>query len=481
MTNDEAQISDMLRRLWRRRASVLAANVAVAAREHREIAHAATLIGEDYHERFVVELIQNANDQALRGGLHDSTVLVVRTEHYVAVSNGGQAVTEGNLERISSLADSDKTGLLVGNKGVGFKAVYQVTDEPEVYSAPDDEVDTSVFDRLAVGFALERQPFEHAPLAQAVEQDVRAFFAENDGLARSLAEVGHEDPVAAVRPEFAKVAGFKFPLPRTAEDLARRVDELRVPSELRAGVRTLVVLPLRDDKAGATAQKVIDRLVTAQDGAPAQGELAALFLDGVGQIVVIDHVRGKRWSFSCQSSLDTDAAKHVTVDVHEGGVEQKRTHYWMIRTDVFDCDERTAAERRALVDRALKRFGLEAWSTDDPLAVTVALPKPRAGVVGALGSAGRFCLGLPTEQSTGLPAHVDARFFAKINRDGVIFDEQEGYNELLLDVATSAFGALLTRLRASDAIDDRRAATLALHRPPGAPGPLADRVYGDGG
>jgi hypothetical protein len=53
----------------------------------------------------------------------------------LAVANGGQAVTARNLERLSSLADSDKTGVLVGNKGVGFKAVYQVTDAPEVYSA----------------------------------------------------------------------------------------------------------------------------------------------------------------------------------------------------------------------------------------------------------------------------------------------------------------------------------------------------------
>src|SRR5439155_1323062 len=78
---------------------------------------------------------------------------------------------------------------------------------------------------------------------------------------------------------------------------------------------------------------------------------------------------------------------------------------------------------------------------------------------------GRFCVGLPTEQSTGLPARVDARFFAKINRDGVNFDQREGYNELLLDVATDLFGRLLKRLHDSERLSERRAATLALHRP----------------
>ena len=145
-----------LRALWRQRAEVLATNVASGGREHREIAHAAALIQQDYHGRFVIELLQNANDQALIGDVRDSTVVVVRTERVLAVSNGGQVVTERNLERLSSLADSDKTGVLVGNKGVGFKAVYQVTDAPEVYSASARPGAGSLFTDFGVGIALER-------------------------------------------------------------------------------------------------------------------------------------------------------------------------------------------------------------------------------------------------------------------------------------------------------------------------------------
>ena len=126
---------DALRELWRQRARLLASNVATNSREHREIAQAASIIRQDYHDRFLVELLQNANDQALLGGVFDSTVVVARSQGLLAVSNGGQALTPRNLERLSSLADSDKSGLLVGNKGVGFKAVYQVTDAPEIYSA----------------------------------------------------------------------------------------------------------------------------------------------------------------------------------------------------------------------------------------------------------------------------------------------------------------------------------------------------------
>lgn len=100
-----------LRELWRRRAHDLASNVAVGSREHREIAHAATLIGEDYHDRFLIELIQNANDQALLAQTADSTAVVMRTAHLPAVSNGGQVVMTRNLERKSAPCCRPSTAL----------------------------------------------------------------------------------------------------------------------------------------------------------------------------------------------------------------------------------------------------------------------------------------------------------------------------------------------------------------------------------
>ena len=476
-----SNVSDLLRALWRKRSYTLAGIVANGSREHREIAHAATLISEDYHDRFLVELIQNANDQALLACKHDSIVVVVRSEDFVAVSNGGQAVTARNLERISSLADSDKTGVLVGNKGVGFKAVYQVTDCPEVYSAPDDDPMASVLDRLAVGFALERRPFNDPTVYQAVESDLSAFFTENEGLARVLANAGHEDPTQAVLPELKEVAGFKFPVGRGAEDLESRLTALQFPEDLRSTVRTLVVLRLRDDEARRATERVVDALVGEGADGRAQAELAVLFLSGVARIEVADHVRSRRWSFSCEPLAGGADLPRVTVVATGSDGTERQSRYWITNANVFDCDRQVAQARRKQVDHALQHFGLEAWSADDPLFVTVALPQPTPGEIGPLGPSGRFCLGLPTEQSTGLPAHIDARFFAKINRDGVNFDQREGYNGLLLDVATEVFGQLLARLRASESLDTRRAATLALHRPDGEPGVFAERVYAEGG
>jgi len=475
---ESAPPTALLRELWRQRARLLASNVATNSREHREIAHAAALIGQDYHDRFLIELIQNANDQALLGGAQGSTVLIVRSEQFLAVSNGGQVLTAVNLARISSLADSDKTGVLVGNKGVGFKAVYQVTDAPEVYSAAETPASPDrrdVLSHFGVGIALERDPFRNAHLSAAVEEDVRTFFRENQGLDRALAEQGVHDPVAAVKAEFKRVAGFKFPVPRSLPDLQARMQALAIPPEYRDDIRTLVVLPLREG-AGVLAEHALDHLVGVNRSAQAQAELAVLFLEGVGRIVVADHVRDRTWNYVRSCRTTTDGVQDADVTMASPGGTVRTNHYWLVRGDVYSCDEADAIQRRRIVAEALVGFGLEPWKPDDPLPVTVALPKPVGDSAAPLGPEGRFCLGLPTEQSTGLPAHVDARFFATISRTGLDFSHP--YNDLLLRVATGLFGSLLGHLRRSSGLAQRRAATLALQRRPGA---LAERVYAQGG
>lgn len=462
-----------LRALWRQRAEVLATNVASGSREHREIAHAAALIRQDYHDRFLVELLQNANDQALVGGVRDSTVVIVRTERLLAVSNGGQAVTGRNLERLSSLADSDKTGVLVGNKGVGFKAVYQVTDAPEIYSASAQR-GGSVFTDFGVGIALEQHPFEQQVLRAVVEDDVAAFFRDNAGLAQACAGRGIENPVGAVRAEFKHVAGFKFPLALDAHDLSARLDELRIPDGERESIRTLVVLPLRDQRARDDVSNAIDRLVGGgHTGESGQAELALLFLAGVSKIVVIDHAHDTQWSVSraIQAGLPAETTINVTA---QAGIERSN-RFWLLQRDALAGASLTVEGRRQIVGAALREFGLEAWSDDDPLPVTIALPMPRSEGAGPLGPPGRFCLGLPTQQATGLPLHVDARFFATISRTGLDFSLP--YNAMLLDVAVELLGELLGILRGSPRIEERRAATLALHRTQGG---LADRAFAPG-
>lgn len=471
-------LSTPLRELWRKRARILAATVSAGGREHREIARAANLIQQDYRDRFLIELLQNANDQAVLGGAVDSTVVVVRSEGLLAVSNAGAPLTLLNLERLSGLADSDKTGVLVGNKGVGFKAVYQVTDSPEVYSAsrgPTRDLSSSLFSDFGLGIALEQDPFANQLVAGAVVEDVREYLRENDGVRASLSR-GGQDPVEAVRREFEHVAGFRFPTPRGVADLERRLRELSWPDAEQDGVQTIVVLPLRDSQAQAAVSRAVAALVSGDDAHSAQVQIALLFLPGVARIVILDQVRELRWTIARTVSGAAGQLQQASVSVTgPTGVERSR-HFWILRADAVASERPGANERRCLVTKALREFGLDAWKPEDPLPVAVALPRPRAGAPLVPRSDGRFCLGLPTTQPTGLPVHVDARFFGSINR--VAVDFSLAYNEMLLNFAAEVFGELLDILRGSALLDARRDVTLAMYR---SSGELAERVFAPGG
>ncbi len=481
----DSTIAPVLRSLWRRRLETLVANLASGGREHREIAHAAQLISQDYKGRFLVELIQNANDQALRSGELESTVVVVLAQGIVVVANGGETVNETNLERLSSLADSDKNGTLVGNKGVGFKAVYEITSQPECYSSvPNDggAHKPSVFETLGIGFALEGHPFGDAQLIDAIERNVPAFLAANPGMARSMDEHGYTDAVRAVKAETDHVAGFKFPLPRSRHDFDRRMAEVGFPDEFRAAARTIIVMPTKDASAEDAARRAVDELVQPDQHGHRAAELALLFLAGIRRLVVVDRMRSRTWEFERSPWQKLGQIQKARIRCTDTDGSQGEAAFLAVRKDALDATVQVRSRRQQIVDSANAEYRLEAWNRHDALPVTVALRVPEAREAGRGAwqpAPGRFCLGLPTLHTTGLPVHVDARFFADMARKHVPFDRQEQpYNAMLLDVAVELVDDLLAYLRASRPLALRRMATLALTR---SSGELADRVYASKG
>ena len=80
---------------------------------------------------FVYELIQNADDsrsQHLELQLDTKTLLVW---------NDGRRFNEADVRNICSIGSSDKDLTQIGNFGIGFKAVYNYTDAPEIYSGDE--------------------------------------------------------------------------------------------------------------------------------------------------------------------------------------------------------------------------------------------------------------------------------------------------------------------------------------------------------
>jgi hypothetical protein len=96
-------------------------------------------ITADYHGRFLIELIQNAND-VHPNGRSDGEIEVAfdrASGEYgtLFVANRGASFSQKNVNALCDMGLSSKPpGESIGNKGLGFRSVHHITDSPLIYS-----------------------------------------------------------------------------------------------------------------------------------------------------------------------------------------------------------------------------------------------------------------------------------------------------------------------------------------------------------
>jgi len=118
---------------------VFLTELAEGVSNYRSMHNLTEQVEHQYHGRFLIELIQNAHD-ALGGG--SSGRIHIRFEQSdsehgtLFVANDGEPFSRSNFERISALGQSDKDPQKsIGNKGIGFRSVLELTDCPEFIRA----------------------------------------------------------------------------------------------------------------------------------------------------------------------------------------------------------------------------------------------------------------------------------------------------------------------------------------------------------
>ena len=124
---------------------------------------------------FVYELVQNADDSKSKQlELH-------LCEKELLVWNDGCKFREEDVLRISSIGFSDKDLTQIGNFGTGFKAVYNYTDRPEVYSGderfclPDPTSTSKTLEDLASSSLVEGIDKVPPRIAELVEEGKTVF------------------------------------------------------------------------------------------------------------------------------------------------------------------------------------------------------------------------------------------------------------------------------------------------------------------
>ena len=125
---------------------------------------------------FVYELVQNADDNKSR------CLELQLGKDDLLVWNDGDQFSEEDVRSICSIGLSNKDLTQIGTFGIGFKAVYNYTDLPEIYSGNErfyirnliepkdiDEIPPRVIEHVNQGKTVFRLPFKIAYIRKTLQ------------------------------------------------------------------------------------------------------------------------------------------------------------------------------------------------------------------------------------------------------------------------------------------------------------------------
>lgn len=359
---------------------------------YRSVKRLSKMIGGEYGNRVIYELLQNAHDaQSDRKG-KVSIHLIVKSpeEGELLIANGGFGFTRQNLDAIRNIASSTKeVGEGIGNKGVGFRSVEALTKDPQIFSCQ--------------GAARPNGRFDGYCFRLATQDEVEARIALL-GMGKSAATV------AASMPRYLAAV----PVASQPEHVKAFAHE---------GYATVVSLPLSSIETVNLAVQQLQELISLE--AP-----VLLFLDRIASLEV--RVTGlpdmkprlvltrKAEPFALEHSGQADSQFQVVT------LTPDRTRWLMARRTLGMAQVLDAVKRSISLESNLERW--LNWQGD--ATVSCAIPMDGDGL-----AKGRLFNFLPMSADSVSPfrGHLDAPFYTSINRERARIDLP--LNRYLLNVA----------------------------------------------
>ncbi|MBR7975627.1 DUF3883 domain-containing protein [Burkholderia vietnamiensis] len=346
------------------------------------------IIGTQYGDRVLFELLQNAHDAHAVGEKGEVAIhLVVSNDDtgLLLVANKGNPFSASNFEAIRNIGTSDKEiGEGIGNKGLGFRSVEALTNDVHIFSA-DAQIPAPMFN----GYCFR--------------------FASTEEIGQLLEEIGASTEVAA------KVAAD---IPRYLVPVAvtKQSDEVRRLALL--GYATVVCLPLASSREVELAEKQVAALTNA--AAPVQ-----LFLDRLASLEVSIiragvEVKKARLSRTVEPLLrcTSSSIRMQRVTLSDGSA-------FLVVRQTLNKDAVLAAVAESIpAAPPLKRW--LTWKGDAVVSIAVCLDNAVAP---------RLYNFLPMDDHAVSPmaGHIDAPFFADIDRRTIKPDLP--LNKLLIEAA----------------------------------------------
>ncbi len=411
-------------------------------------------LSEEYHGRFLIELIQNADDACGKDG---QIFIVIRQEPSprAVVFNTGFGFTPKNFESLCTLGLTDKNPEeAIGNKGLGFRSVLEVCKSPVIYSSDIERPDD-----VQPGFDGYCFCFDPNKLTKAL-RTTAGRIVSGDGI----------PPI--------EISGRPFQLLETAqsETVESLSESLKNPEILDRACKTLPVyeMPIPIDasdslllwaskKGAATAVSIEIKRSAETIFKRALAELQPytfLFLRNARSISIYLENSEKpephkivEFIRDIPHSADTSAIRKGKIEVkyydsqawsdlcgrNPEDYENESQGWWFHKKQLARKD----------FEEAL--LGLpERWRQIRQTEVEIAIPVGKAN-----DNEGSFSIYLPTMAKTGTGSWVNAAFYGKIDRTGI--DWKRDWNSCLLNHAVACVVEMVDILRRTTNIESAQA------------------------
>lgn len=346
------------------------------------------IIGTQYGDRVLFELLQNAHDAHMveeQGEVSIRLVVANDDSGVLLVANKGRPFSESNFAAIRNIGTSDKEiGEGIGNKGLGFRSVEALTDDVHIFSA-GAQMPAPAFD----GYCFR--------------------FASTEEIAEQLKELG-------ASPEMATKVAADVPRYLIPVAVSEQSDEVRRLASL--GYATVVCLPLHSSREVELAQRQVSTLINA--AAPVQ-----LFLDRLASLEVSIVRAGVELEKATLSRAVEPLIRDPSSSIRMQRVTLSDGSAFLVVRQTLEKDDVLAAVAKSIpAAPPLKRW-LD-WKGDAVVSIAVCLNRAISP---------RLYNFLPMDDHAVSPmaGHIDAPFFADIDRRTIKPDLP--LNQLLMEAA----------------------------------------------
>lgn len=395
-------------------------------RNYRTVSSLNTQVAQEYRGRCILELLQNAHDALANAESDDpkriSFVLNTSPKPVLLIGNSSSPFRHEDFEGICELGQSPKDpNENVGNKGLGFRSVLEVSTCPEIWSTTPKGSDTSFVFRFDTSVSeqiaraardLERQglkarsPFDaERPLVDWSHEQLEQYRKR-----LSNADLDGADEARKYLSPYMLPLTFNVALPQVEKLLNEgHVTVIRLCLDGgRGGTWEEAVQSVKDQLQRLDAKSTIflphlETLVIDIDG---ERRVMERVIDSAAELPGCQRTQWHRLLVGQSGpTLDNHTTRQFQVWTRNVGGEDCPEQAERIRTAVEHLPNRWTEVRRATVGVAVEEA-----------------PMPEKGV---------FVIFLPTETTTGMGSHINAPFYGSLDRRHINFNDP--YNELLME------------------------------------------------